>query len=47
MKVIKVISYTVCILFLVWFFVSYLDIVAHNLSGGQDHVWNFFNLWIK
>lgn len=43
----KVTMYVVCIMFLVWASVSYIDICAHNLSGHSDAGWNIFNMIMK
>lgn len=46
MKTFKIIMYVICILFLVWISISYLDICAHNLSGKSDASWNLFNIML-
>ncbi len=33
---------SMCVLFLVWFVISYLDIVAHNLTTQQYLTFNIF-----
>ena len=35
-----------CWLFLIWIGVSFLDIIAHNLTSGYEYpFWNFFLLF--
>lgn len=46
-KVLEMIAVGACLGFIVWVGISYIDILAHNLSGGTDHVWNFFILAFK
>lgn len=36
-----------CILFLIWFTISYLDIVIHNLSDMNYLKWNMLTLIFK
>lgn len=43
----KLTMYIICIGFLIWFLVSYIDICAHNLSGQSDASWNLFNMIMK
>lgn len=43
----KITMYIICIMFLIWFSVSYIDICAHNLSGQTDSSWNLFNMIMK
>lgn len=42
----KLTMYIICIGFLIWFSVSYIDICAHNLSGQSDSCWNLFNIML-
>lgn len=45
MKALKISFYTVMILFLMWFFVSWGDIVADNcFANPVHHQWNLFVL---
>ena len=30
-----------------WVAISWLDVIAHQFSGGTDAAWNFFTLAIK
>lgn len=30
-----------------WFTVSFIDVLMHNLSGGTDASWNFFNILLN
>ena len=41
-KILKMVGYSAVILFLAWFVISYIDILAYNLDGGSDHMWNIF-----
>ena len=43
----KVTMYAICVGFLVWVSISYIDIIAHNLSGQSDASWNIFNMLMK
>lgn len=48
MKFIKWIYLTLCILFLVWIFVSWIYIVSDNMSANPVHsAYNFFILTMK
>ena len=43
MKIAKNIYFTVSILFLLWVFASYLDIIADNITPDPQHsIYNFF-----
>lgn len=42
MNIIKKLLFSSCVLFVLWFVISYLDIVIYNLDGGSDHMWNMF-----
>ena len=39
-NIIKVISYIISILLLIWFVGSWIDICAHNLSTAEYSEWN-------
>jgi hypothetical protein len=36
--------FTISIIFCAWFTISYIDIIAHNLSSGELANWNFFGM---
>lgn len=45
LNVAKFIWFWICvfvILVCLWNVVSYIDVIAHNLSGGTDHAWNLY-----
>ena len=45
MKVLKISYFAVMVLFMVWFAVSWVDIVADNCSmNAVHHAWNLFTL---
>ena len=43
-KFIRFIVVIVCVLFLLWFAISYCDVLWHQCNGGTSHVWNAFNI---
>lgn len=47
-KFIRFILIVICTLALIWFGVSYGEVLAKNLNGNvQLTAWNFFNLFMK
>lgn len=42
---IKSVGYTVSILLLVWFILSFMDILANNTNNFNYATWNFFELF--
>lgn len=43
-NIIKISILIICLIFIGWFAISYIDVLAHNLSGGSDNSWNMFNM---
>lgn len=41
------IIFAISILFCAWILISYIDIMAHNLSGGTDNPYNYFVMITK
>ena len=47
-KFIEFILALIAFVFIVWFAISYLDIVAHNLSKGSElPSWNIFKILLN
>ena len=44
MRIITGTIFTISIIACAWFAVSYIDILAHNLSSGTLASWNFFGM---
>lgn len=45
MKTKKLITYTICILFMIWFIVSFVDVISHNAGGDESYQYLAFNLF--
>ena len=43
-NIIKISILIICLIFIGWFAISYIDVLVHNLSGGSDNSWNMFNM---
>jgi TRAP-type C4-dicarboxylate transport system permease small subunit len=45
-KLLAFIGYTICILFLMWISVSFVEVSKNSLTAGYEyHTWNFFVMY--
>jgi len=47
MRIITGTIFAISIIFCAWFTISYVDIIAHNLSSGELANWNFFGMLLE
>lgn len=43
-----VVFYTICVLILIWFIISWIDVIHHNALGDESYqywVFNFFRMF--
>lgn len=43
-KILEVIALIIGIACIIWFAVSFFDVLAYQNCGGTPHIWNVFNL---
>lgn len=41
----RVATYTICIMILIWFIISWIDVVSHNAVGDESYKYWIFNLF--
>ena len=46
MRIVMGTIFTISVIACAWFTISYIDILAHNLSSGTLASWNFFGMLI-
>lgn len=46
-KVAVVIAYTVSVILIAWFVLSFVDVISHNMSDCTYKAWNFFEVMTK
>lgn len=46
MKIFRNILITLSVAFLVWFTISYMEVLGTNLESGAIHTWNLFSFFL-
>jgi hypothetical protein len=44
-KTLTIVMYTICTLILIWFIVSWVDVMKHNAVGDESYQYWVFNLF--
>lgn len=47
MKIFQKIITIICVLIIVWFAISWIEILCKNLSDANYSVWNIFNIFVN